>query len=634
MIKAMTRVQFIGMLSKLTPTIDLLQRIGLVELEDADRQPEFDLAPYLPGEADEKQKGELEAALLSVDGLLDRFQNARGKKEVLSPAESFADPAGAQIRLDEINAQVQALLGERAANREAFTLLSHYRDVIKSLSRQLPPAASDPTYRVFAGLMRPNSGTEQAFLEAKLKELPHADQIKALRIPITTGLTVFAVVYPHERQAQIDALLQAGSPFEMALPEEFSSRQPEEALRQISAAVSTNKSALAEIDAHMRALADRWTLTLRAVRAAFLNKIEAVEAMTLAGVTEDTFQLIGWCAQEDIARLEQEITDAFHGLVSVLRVEIPASQAGRIPVATSSSEFLQPYKEIVDVRSVPSYNDIDPSGLMAFFMPLFFGFMVSDIGYGILIFIFSWVTRKVKVSGLIGSLLKTFRIGALWAIAFGIAFGEFFGNLGTMMGMRPILFSREDPTKTTLLMGIAIGIGVIQVMFGLLIGAWNGLRHHEMKHALEKAGTFVALVGVLLLGGGLAGVLLPLFTTIGGALIVLGLVAVASTMGLTGIFLAPIEFVGVLGSILSYLRLAALGLASVFLAEVANDLAGKLGGIVVGVTAAVVIHAINLVMGMFSPTIQSMRLQFVEFFRRFYTGGGRPFKPFKVHELN
>ncbi len=634
MIKEMNRVQFIGMLAQLIPTIDLLQRTGLVELEDAARQPDFGLVPYMPGEADERHRVELEAALLSVDGLLDRFQSAKGKREVLSPAEAFPDPATAQARLDEINAQVQELLGERSANRDALTLLSHYRVVVKSLSRQLPPAASDPANRVFAGLMRPNSGSELAVLEAKLKELPHADQVKALRIPINPGLSVFAVIYPHERQAQIDALLQAGSPFEMALPEEFSPRQPEEALCQISASVAANKSALAEIDARMRALADRWTLTLKAVRAAFLNKIEAVEAMTLAGVTEDTFHLIGWCAQEDIASLEQEISDAFHGLVSVLRVEVPASQAGRIPVATSSSEFLQPYKEIVDVRSVPGYSDIDPSGLMAFFMPLFFGFMVSDIGYGILIFIFSWVTRKIKISGLIGNLLKTFRLGALWAIAFGFAFGEFFGNLGTMLGMRPILFSREDPTKTTLLMGIAIGIGVIQVMFGLLIGAWNGLRHHELKHALEKAGTFVALVGVILLGGGLAGVLLPLSTTIGGALVALGLVAVASTMGLTGIFLAPIEFVGVLGSILSYLRLAALGLASVFLAEVANDLAGKLGGVVVGVTAAVVIHAINLVMGMFSPTIQSMRLQFVEFFRRFYTGGGRPFKPFKVHQPN
>jgi len=131
----------------------------------------------------------------------------------------------------------------------------------------------------------------------------------------------------------------------------------------------------------------------------------------------------------------------------------------------------------------------------------------------------------------------------------------------------------------------------------------------------------------------LAGVLLPPAKMVGGALIGLGLVTVAISMGLTGLFLAPIEFVGILGSILSYLRLAALGLASVFLAEVANDLAGKLGGVVVGVIAALVIHAINLVMGMFSPTIQSMRLQFVEFFSRFYTGGGRLFKPFKVHEL-
>ena len=489
MIKEMTRVQFIGMLPELTPTIDLLQRIGLVELEDAARQLEFQLVPYMPGEADEKQKVELEVALLSADGLLDRFQGAKGKKEVLFPAEGFQDPAAAQTRLDEISAQVQSLLGERAANREALTLLSHYREVIKSLSRQLPPAASDPANRVFAGLMRPNSGNELAVKEAKLKELPHADQIRVLRIPINSGLTVFAVIYPHERQAQIDALLQAGSPFEMALPEEFSPRQPQEALRQVTATVAANKSALTDIDARMRALADRWTLTLKAVRASFLNKIEAMEAMTLAGVTEDTFQLIGWCAQEDVTRLEQEISDAFHGLVSVLRVEIPASLAGRIPVATSSSEFLQPYKEIVDVRSVPGYSDIDPSGLMAFFMPLFFGFMVSDIGYGILIFIFSWVTRKVKISGLIGNLLKTFRLGALWSIAFGVAFGEFFGNLGTLMGMKPILFSREDPTKTTLLMGIAIGVGVIQVMFGLLIGAWNGLRHHEMKHALEKAGT-------------------------------------------------------------------------------------------------------------------------------------------------
>jgi V/A-type H+-transporting ATPase subunit I len=87
--------------------------------------------------------------------------------------------------------------------------------------------------------------------------------------------------------------------------------------------------------------------------------------------------------------------------------------------------------------------------------------------------------------------------------------------------------------------------------------------------------------------------------------------------------------VGVIGNILSYLRIAALGLASVFLAEVANDLSGKVGSIIAGVIIALLIHALNLVMGMLSPTIQSLRLQYVEFFRKFYEGGQSSFTPFR-----
>lgn len=634
MIKKMARVQFIGMCSMLSEMIELLQHLGIVELDDISQQPELGLSSYTISETDQKQKADLELSLASVDGLLERFRSLKPKKEMPVKAEKLVDPKAADAKLVEINAEVQALLGKKSARRDDLTLLSRYREIVESLSEQLPLSASDPANTIFAGIINSNRVTELSALESGLKRLPHAGQITSVRLPLNPGLMIFSVTCPLDRQKEVEAILQAEKFFEITLPGKFSVRQPQEALHEISTAMITYKNDLSEIDTQMRELAVRWLLTLKSIRIIFLNKIEAINAMTLAGITEDTFHLIGWCLQEDTAKLEQAILKNLQGLVSVLWVAIPPSQANRIPVATSTSEFLQPYKEIVDVRSIPNYKDVDPTGLMAFFLPLFFGFMVSDIGYGILIYLFSRLVKKVKISGLIGSLLKTFQIGALWSIVFGFVFGEIFGNLGAMMGLRPILFSREDPTKTTILMEIAIGIGAIHIMFGLLIGIWNGLRHHEFKHVLENAGTFVALVGLILLGGAIAGIFSPLFNIIGASLMAIGLIGVASTMGLTGIFLAPIEFIGVLGSILSYLRLAALGLASVFLAEVANELGGKFGGVVIGTIVAVVIHAFNLIMAMFSPTIQSMRLQFVEFFRRFYTGGGRQFKPFKVQQLD
>jgi V/A-type H+-transporting ATPase subunit I len=101
-----------------------------------------------------------------------------------------------------------------------------------------------------------------------------------------------------------------------------------------------------------------------------------------------------------------------------------------------------------------------------------------------------------------------------------------------------------------------------------------------------------------------------------------------------GMLIGPIEFIGLIGNVLSYLRIAAIGLASIYLAQVANDMAGKVGSLIVGIIVVVLIHALNLVMGAFSPTIHSLRLHYVEFFRKFYEGGGKPFEPFKSQQAS
>jgi len=139
----------------------------------------------------------------------------------------------------------------------------------------------------------------------------------------------------------------------------------------------------------------------------------------------------------------------------------------------------------------------------------------------------------------------------------------------------------------------------------------------------------LGLVALLLLVGVLANFLPNILMIPGVAGLIIGIVLLGAPLGLPGLLVGPIEFISLIGNILSYMRIAAIGLASVYLAKVANDVAGAFGSLVVGLIIAVVIHTLNLVMGAFSPNIHSLRLHFVEFFHKFYEGGGHPYEPFR-----
>lgn len=139
----------------------------------------------------------------------------------------------------------------------------------------------------------------------------------------------------------------------------------------------------------------------------------------------------------------------------------------------------------------------------------------------------------------------------------------------------------------------------------------------------------IGLISLFLLVGQLANILPEGVRTPAVAGLLIGITLLGVPLGWLGVLMGPIEFIGLIGNILSYLRIAAIGLASVYLAKVANDMAGMVGNVVVGAILAILIHALNLVLGAFSPTIHSLRLHYVEFFRKFYQGGGRPYQPFE-----
>jgi V/A-type H+-transporting ATPase subunit I len=333
----------------------------------------------------------------------------------------------------------------------------------------------------------------------------------------------------------------------------------------------------------------------------------------------------GWVPAERRERLEAALQRAFAGAVTLVEHKIGEEEYGSVPVVLRNPGLLAPFELLLALLPPPRYGSIDPTPFLAASFPLFFGLMLGDVGYGAVALALALLARSRGWGGDSGGRAAAIAVAAsLSAIAFGFLFGELFGELGASIGIRPILLHRRQAVLAFL--ALAVGLGVAHVALGILLGLWSALRHARGAEALARATTLAIMLAAAL---GLLGRLDYLAPGLGrAALVALGPLLVGLIL-LEGV-LAPLELMKTFGNVLSYARLMALGLASLMLADVANQIAGFIAPLALGALVALMLHVVNFAMGCFSPVIQALRLHYVEFFGKFYEEGGRPYEPFSL----
>lgn len=372
---------------------------------------------------------------------------------------------------------------------------------------------------------------------------------------------------------------------------------------------------LAKYDKEMQVLVDQMA-TQAALKRAHHQK------------TDEAIYIEGWVRSDRIERLEESIKRA----TEIYDLELTDPVDGEMPpTVTKNNRFTAPFETITDMFSKPRPYELDPNPFMAPWFWLIFGIMMGDAGYGLLIFLATFAFLKIKKpKGGARKLITVFMFSSITTMFWGILFGSYFGAT-----WNPILFTPMD--KPMEMLFLTLGLGAAHVITGILAKAYDNIRQKQYVDAICDQFSWV----FILLGIGL--LVVPALSTVGMIVAGIGVVLIVifggrkskNIFGKIGGGVGSLYGItGYLSDILSYSRILALGLATGVIGMVMNMLAGMIQGNIIGFILSLFIyvigHIFNIAMGMLSAYVHDSRLQYIEFFNKFYEGGGYEFKPLSI----
>ncbi len=335
----------------------------------------------------------------------------------------------------------------------------------------------------------------------------------------------------------------------------------------------------------------------------------------------------GWIVASRFGEMEKKLTALFGDRIYIEKIE-----GKNPPTVLENPEVVKPFEFLVKFYSLPKGNEFDPSIIFAFTIPLIYGMIIGDVGYSLGSILFAGWLMKKWPSGPVYWFSKIWQFSAIGGVIWGVIFDEWFGaSHAFWLGLaEPLYHGFHRMALLPYVVVASVLIGIFHLTIGFVLGAMKEW-HHSKKHALGKISWVLTMYGGLFAITTYLFPLLPqFFGEMGLAMLALGVATTAAAEGVAGLFEIP----GVLGNILSYARIAAVGVAGVVLAELINEFfvpsweAGLLNIIIVPFFIG--LHFANAVLAMFESLVQGGRLNLVEFSSKFFEGGGRAFKPFAL----
>ncbi|MDD3070537.1 V-type ATP synthase subunit I [Methanoculleus horonobensis] len=470
------------------------------------------------------------------------------------------------------------------------------------------------------------------------------------------GNMIVVVVQNEHREEVERTLLDAGFqaipvPEETGAPADRMKAHLEEALRI--------EGEVAAINGKIAGIRERHTDFLVACDELLTADVERAEAPLRFATTEETFLTEGWIPEGTIEEVKEALIRVTGGKIYLEDLEI--EHQDEVPVKYKNPGFAQPSQMFMDLYSHPQYAEVDPTLMVSIVFPIFFGMILGDVGYGLILLALSLGLRKFFKGGDGRLLLVSLRNASIVSVIFGLLYSEI---IGYALPWAPIIYSRhlnigghasEHGAQVAELLIVSIWIGILHISLGRILGIINARNLYHGKHAtqaiLSNAGWLGVMWGIILMIwsmyaiplmpdlSGLPAVVMGfnLATVIGAVLLVGGIIAIAQEN-----VLEIIEIPTIISHVLSYARLAAVGLSSVAIAMVVNYIAIELMIspqlenlsivgvviIIVGIIVFLLGHVLNTALGILGGGLNAIRLHYVEFFTKFYKGGGKKYNPF------